>query len=571
MRRAAIAVIVVAVAAVVAHWVVSRRRARRGAADVYSAAVALAACALDRAPPQQQAQLARLLTARIDLAFATSRPLAECGDAARELGARAGALRAAPYHRSPEDVATLASLAGDLNRFAWNDPASALATSSRTAHVAELLGRALAVGCDVAVAEKVFASPPCPRAGPTRTLTLPAPHGALGVALGAAVGEVRWSAEARDDTLVLAVSGTSRDRRVTGTWLSVRRGTGPWAQIDADTARSAGDAPFVAPSVAFDGASPAFVLDGQREAGGGWHGVVSRLDLPHASSTRVARFDALPAGLSPLRAASRLLVVDHAPALALGQGASGAERGALLFPSAREPAPVGRAIAAWQTDRARLALVRPSAKGLELAAFDVPAPGGTWPDPLLASIPGAETPGIDADSAAICGDHFVAAARAGARTLIVDVGPAAARVVPIAARPGTTLQVVCGACAPLVLERGDAGLRLLSADGSAVRDVPLPVAADVAARRAASAACTRSGLLLAYVTRGTLLVQRAAKDGTAFTAPTPIAAATHDGAPLEVHVLAVGDRAVVLWRRAKRGTRDVALEYVESADAATWH
>lgn len=569
-RYAAIAGIAIVVGVLAVHWYVSRARARRGAADTYSAAVTLAACVLDRAPPQQAAQITRLLAGRVELAFATSRPLAACGDAAHELGKRAAAQRAAIYHRSPEDVATLASVAGDLARFPWNDTANTLATSLKTAHVGQLLGRALAVGCDVAVAENVFGSPPCPRAGPTRVITLPPPHGALGVALGAPVGDVRWSATSRADTLALAVSGTSLARRVTGSWLSVRRGTGPWKQIDAETARSAGDAAFVAPTIGFDGATPAFVLDGQGDAGGAWHGVISKLDLPHSGATRVESIDALPAGLLPVATGTRLLVVDHAPALALGPaGDAGSARGVLLFPSKHVQIPPGRVVAAWQSARARVALVRDGASGLELAAFDVPAPGSPWPAPIVAPLPGATHVAFDAESATVCGDRFLAAARDGARAWLVDIDAKAARVAPVAARPGTRLHVVCGACAPELFEQSDTGLRLLSGDGKTVRDVPLPVAADVAARRTASAACTPAGLFVAYIARGTLLVQRANEDGT-FAEPVPIAAQTHDGAPIELRLLAVGDRAVAMWRRAKRGTRDIALEYVESSDGVVW-
>ncbi|MEB2323872.1 MAG: hypothetical protein OZ921_15275, partial [Sorangiineae bacterium] len=515
------------------------------------------------------AELAAALAPRVLLSERASRPLAACARRASELARRSAEQRGTPFHRDPGEVDELASIAGELTRFDWNAEARALAAPGALERLPGLLARALEVGCHVAVSEGAFGSPPCPRGGPTPGLRLPAPRGALAIALGSRLGEVRWGTSAEGDAFAIASSAATTNLRVSGSWLSVRRGAERAEERVLATPTGAG-APLAPPMLAWADGAPRFALTLTRDASGRTRGALSRVDGATDVATSAGALDELPAGFALGVAGAPLFVRAGAPVLALTSAAPDAEGGALLTWSAPDrPASLftglpGRLIAAWSPGTPLLVTARERDEGTALAV----RPADALPAPSLADalVPGATRPRIG--DARACGERLFFTMTSGEKTWLIVAGSSQIVVTALSARAGAALAVVCGGCAPEVLERSDQGLRLLAPRG-ATREVPIAAAADTAALASARAACTAEATVVAMIARGAVLVAHAPA-GQGFAPPVPVAEPNAEGAPAELDALAVGRRLVLVWRRATPRPREVALELLESDDGAAW-
>ncbi|MGE0321368.1 MAG: hypothetical protein AB7K71_27795 [Polyangiaceae bacterium] len=568
------------------HWYVSRRSATETAARLHGAASQFAACIVDARPPDPSSSDAKrgleaLLLKRLALSRSRTKPLEACAPLAAAVENESKIHADNFYHRSPNEVATIRTIAQRLGAFDYGRSAVELSKKPGDGSESPTLGligdtnRLLELTCQVAQAEKAYDVGACPLTGEAAR-GVPTPRLALEVSLGEPIADYRMAVAASPAPRVIVAARGRRARY--GSWVA-----GAFAQPGGGASwRTLSLLSPDEPPAPSDRSLPRLELLGSEQG--------LRVSESFATAGRAYTIDA---GLTKAT-------------LALQVTAEASAKSQASAPEARVVPLRGDAFA-W-IHAAKGEQAEPST---EIAYFDSqgkPQAASTEAGALLAttSIPprvflrheGVQmlplTLATKSDAPApapLPGDYAVVESRdrCGETSALLARGPGGATLLLYSDSPnpvtkswklpeGTRPNLVCGSCAPRILEVTKDRLALRELDGFKITPVDTPVLFNGNAALRAEAACVDRTTLLAYVVGGALLVQRVTPEGS--DAPVEVARPGEFGNATQPQLLllpAAGTQPpgiLVFWRRAGGKTRsdNLRIEFAESADLGhTWH
>ncbi len=576
-----------------AHWYVSRRSATETAARLHGAASQFAACVVGARPPdpgspEAKRGLEAMLFKRLALSLSKAKPLEPCASLAASLKAQAQIHKDNFYHRSPNEVQTIATIADRLAGLDYTRDAAAWSTKPGTdaqSPTLELIAdtnRLLELTCKVAQAEKVYDVGACPLAGEAAR-GVPDPRLALEVSLGEPIADFRMTLAANPAPR-LAVATRGR-RAKFGAWVAGAVAQPGSAASWRTLSLSLPDGPTAPPGRELP--QLGLLASGQG----------LRVTESFGNAGRAFSVD------DGLLAASSTLSVDRAVDTA-------AEQASRSSPPSTSVVPLAADTFAWilpATSGASTRVVYYDARGEQLSEHEYPGAlltATATPARLYLEQSGLLTAPLEApgDQAAdlapalplpedltlietreMCGDERASAllfrGESAASLIRYPEGNAKPSTVTWPLTSGTRPNLICGACEARILEVTKDRLALRDPkDPKRAQQVDSPVLFGANAALRTEATCVDRTTLLAFVVGGALLVQRVTPEGS--EAPVEVARPGEQGNATQPQLLLLSTgggappRLVVFWRRAGGKTRAdlLRIEFAESVDLGkTWH